>query len=97
MATRIKDFDKVLPLILALPVGTHFDMLQYKDGEIEFGCQATTQVEKEAIMLALPLAHWVESYVGGTCDWWRYDAVLDNGIKVDIYAVKEPRLQEVTA
>jgi hypothetical protein len=101
MATRIKDFDKILPLILVLPVGTHFNCMQYtygdEAGEIAMSMQAPTQREKEAIQRVLPALNWTGRY-DETLKWWRYDAVTENGIALEIYAVKEaPAGMEVPA
>jgi hypothetical protein len=97
MATRIRDFDKVLPLILALPVGTYFDCWESSIDGLELQMQAPTQRDKANIQQALGVFSWEESYEE-KLNWWRYNAVTADGIKLEIYAVREaPAEQEVPA
>ena len=82
MATRIKDFEKIVPMILALPRDTFFDCSQY-DNVVSLSMQASGK-EVSRVRSAFPGVIWTKTK-SDDFGWWEYDGKFD-GVKIHIYA-----------
>lgn len=83
MSTRIAGYEEVVPLILALPVGTYYTV--ESDGSLEIQAQGEAVT---AVRRAFPRVIWKKTPPGtrSMCDWWTYHATLEDGRKIKIYA-----------
>lgn len=75
---------RLLPKLLELPEGQHFDVRF--DGYLEMQCW--TQAAVKAARACFPGVVWAKSYEGGELDWWEYRG-LWGGVPVKIYACQE--------
>jgi hypothetical protein len=78
---------ELLPIILALPDGQHFD-LNWDGVSVAVHMQCSTQAEVKAARATFPGVAWRKSYEGGSCGWWAYNGSW-NGTLVHIYACRE--------
>jgi len=81
MSIRVENYSDLVPLILALPVGTYYSA-ESAGLEMQANGDAVTKVRA-----AFPGQVWKKMPPKKNgLDWWEYSTVLPNGIKVRIYA-----------
>ena len=89
MSYRTKDYERLVPLICRLPVGTYY--------EVSTGglfVQAKTQKKLLEVQAAFPELNWTMSF-DTELKWWEYTSELE-GTRIKIYACREaPVIEEV--
>jgi hypothetical protein len=83
MSRRIEEYEKLVPLICRLPIGTYYSA--ESDGSLE--AQAHDQAEMKKIRACFPGTIWKKKYEKNL-NWWECQTEFE-GTKVRIYGCDE--------
>ena len=83
MSRRCESFERLVPIILQLPIDTWFSTTREDRIEMQVG----TQEEMRGIRQSFPGTFWKKSFDEKN-KWWEYKTIV-NGVTLHVYAVHE--------